>query len=407
MESPKTELRRRLTLVPLALYGLGTTIGAGIYALVGEMAATAGMQMPIAFLVAAVLAGLTGLSFAELSARYPLAAGEAVYVREGFNVPALALAVGLLAVAAGTVSAAGIVNGFVGYVQSLIEVHRAIAIVGLVLVLAGFAAWGIGESVAAAAVITVIELGGLVLVIAFGGVHLADFPARAAEFLPTWDAGVWGGIFAGTFLAFYAFIGFEDIVNVAEETKDATRTVPRAILLTLAVTAVAYILISVVAVLAVPLAELSGHGAPLKLIFAQATGGSGALIGIIGILAMVNGALIQLIKSARVLYGLARQGVLPAWLGSVNAVTRTPLKATALVASCILVLALWFRLAGLAEATSVITLVIFSLVNLALLRIKRRDPAPDGIPIMPKWIPVAGFVVSFGFLIGEIRHLIG
>jgi len=228
------------------------------------------------------------------------------------------------------------------------------------------------------------------------------------EFVPTLDVGLWAGIFAGSFLAFYAFIGFEDIVNMAEETKDPTRVVPWAIMLTLAVTAVLYVLVSVVALLSVPLSELAGSAAPLKLVYARATGSSGALIGVIGILAMVNGALIQLIKGARVLYGLSRQGVLPAWFGQVNARTSTPLNATLLVAASIFILALWFRLGGLAQATSLITLGIFSLVNLALVRVKLRQDPVDHTAIfnIPIWIPIGGFAVSAGFLLTKLVQLV-
>ena len=402
------KLKRSLTLLPLTLYGLGTTIGAGIYALIGEMALVAGYQMPVSFLIAAALATLTGFSFVELSSRYPKAAGEAVYVQQGFDRRWLTIVVGLLAVSAGTVSAASIVNGFVGYLQSFTDIHRTIIIVALMLGMTVVAAWGIGSSVAAAAILTVIEIGGLAIVIAAGGEHLADLPARINEFVPTFDAGMWAGIFAGSFLAFYAFIGFEDIVNMAEETRDPTRVVPWAIMLTLAVTAVLYVLVSVVALLSVPLPELAGSAAPLKLVYAKATGSSGALIGVIGILAMVNGALIQLIKGARVLYGLSRQGVLPAWFGRVNARTSTPLNATLLVGGAIFILALWFRLGGLAQATSLITLGIFSLVNLALVRVKLRDDPVDHTAIfnIPIWIPMGGFAVSAGFLLTKLAQLV-
>ena len=407
-ELKKPTLKRALTLLPLTLYGLGTTIGAGIYALIGEMALVAGYQMPVSFLIAAGLATLTGFSFVELSSRYPQAAGEAVYVQRGFDRRWLTIVVGLLAVCAGTVSAASIVNGFVGYLQSFTDIHRTIIIVVLMLGMTVVAAWGIGSSVAAAALLTVVELGGLLIVIGAGAEHIAELPERMNEFVPTLDVGLWAGIFAGSFLAFYAFIGFEDIVNMAEETKDPTRVVPWAIMLTLAVTAVLYVLVSVVALLSVPLSELAGSAAPLKLVYARATGSSGALIGVIGILAMVNGALIQLIKGARVLYGLSRQGVLPAWFGQVNARTSTPLNATLLVAASIFILALWFRLGGLAQATSLITLGIFSLVNLALVRVKLRQDPVDHTAIfnIPIWIPIGGFAVSAGFLLTKLVQLV-
>jgi basic amino acid/polyamine antiporter, APA family len=401
-------LKRSLTLLPLALYGLGTTIGAGIYALIGEMALVAGYHMPVSFLIAASLAALTGFSFVELSSRFPKAAGEAVYVQEGLNLRWLSVLVGLLVVCAGTVSSAGIVNGFVGYLQSFMDLDRAIIIVGLMLAMAVIAAWGVGLSVTAAALVTVIELGGLLIVVWAGGDHLADLPDRIDDFIPSFDSALWVGIFAGSFLAFYAFIGFEDIVNMAEETRDPTRVVPWAIVLTLGVTAVLYVLVSVVALMAVPLSELAGNAAPLKLVFAKSTGSSGALIGVIGILAMVNGALIQLIMAARVLYGLSRQGALPSWLGRVNGRTRTPLNATLLVAGAILVLALWFRLGGLAQATSLITLGIFALVNLSLLRIKLRKASGDHGMIfnIPLWVPLGGFAVSTGFLVSKLVQIV-
>ena len=400
-------LKRSLTLLPLALYGLGTTIGAGIYALIGEMALVAGYHMPLSFLIAAGLAALTGFTFVELSSRFPRAAGEAVYVQQGLNLRWLSVLVGLLVICAGTVSAAGIVNGFVGYLQSFTDIHRAVIICGLVGFMAALAAWGIGLSVTAAALVTVIELGGLLIVIGAGGENLAQLPDRLGDFMPTMDGTLWAGVFAGSFLAFYAFIGFEDIVNMAEETRNPSRTVPWAIVLTLAVTAVLYVIVSVVSLLAVPLSELAGSTAPLKLVFARSTDSSGALIGVIGILAMVNGALIQMMMAARVLYGLAGQGSLPAWIGRVNSKTRTPVNATLLVAGVLLVLALWFRLGGLAQATSLITLGIFALVNLSLWRVKSRQPVAENADTftVPGWVPVGGFIVSGGFLISKLVQL--
>jgi basic amino acid/polyamine antiporter, APA family len=401
-------LKRSLTLLPLALYGLGTTIGAGIYALIGEMALVAGFHMPVSFLIAAGLAALTGFTFVELSSRFPKAASESVYVQQGLNLNWLSVTVGLLVISAGTVSAAGIVNGFVGYLQSFTDIDRALIIFALVLFMAAVAAWGVGTSVLAAALVTVIELGGLLIVIGAGGEHLLELPTRLDDFLPTLDGTVWIGIFAGSFLAFYAFIGFEDIVNMAEETKNPTRVVPLAIVVTLGVTTVLYVLVSIVALMAVPLSELAGSAAPLKLVFARSTGGGGEVIGIIGILAMINGALIQLIMASRVLYGLAQRGALPAWLGRVNGRTRTPLNATLIVAVALLVLALWFRLGGLAQATSLITLGIFALVNLSLFRIKWREAGTEKQPdfSVPLWVPLGGFVVSSGFLISKLVHLL-
>lgn len=399
MEDDSTRLRRSLSLPLLVLYGVGTTVGAGIYALVGEVTAMAGPAAPLSFLVASVMAGFTACSFAELSSRFPRSAGEAYYVWKGFHRRFLSVAVGLLVVCAGTVSSAAIVNGFVGYLNELVATPRWLAIVGVVVVLGGIAAWGITQSVLAASVVTVIEVGGLLLVLWAGGGSLGGLPDVLADMTPGLDAGAWSGMLSGAILAFFAFIGFEDLANVAEEAKTPSRTMPRAVILTLLITTAIYMAVSVVAMLVVPVDELAASEAPLVLIFERGSGMSGRLLGVIGIVAILNGALIQIIMGSRVLYGLADQGHLPAALAYVNPVTQTPLVTTAIVAGIVMTLALGFRLAELAEATSLVTLTIFTVVNLALVRVKRVAPrTPDG-PTFPAWVPVAGAAVSAGFLI--------
>jgi amino acid transporter len=158
-------LRRSLSLPLVTLYGLGTTIGAGVYALTGEIAGLAGVYAPVAFVVASFMATFTALSFAELSSRFPRSAGEAVYVQEGLGRPRLAQGVGLLVALSGAVSAATITNGFVGYLGELVEVPRAFAILAMLVSLGLIAAWGIGQSVLLAGVLTLVEIGGLLLVI--------------------------------------------------------------------------------------------------------------------------------------------------------------------------------------------------------------------------------------------------
>jgi amino acid transporter len=399
-------LKRSLSLPLLVLYGLGTTIGAGIYALIGEVAGASGFYAPVAFFVASLLAGVTALSFAELSARFPKSAGEAVYVREGFRSDTLALVVGLAVVCGGLVSAATIVNGFVGYFQDLVPVPRGLAIIAFVAVLAAVAAWGIGQSVTIAALLTLVELVGLLAVIWGGRESLGAFPARWEEFLPPFEGVAWAGILAGAFLAFYAFIGFEDMVNVAEEVKDTTHAIPTAIVITFAVTILLYLCLAVVAVLALPLEELAASPAPLALLFERTTAGSGAAIAVIAVLATINGALIQVIMAARILYGLASQDLLPAWLGRVNAATRTPVNATLLAAGIVLALALPLGLTALARTTSAITLAVFAMVNLALWRIKGSQAQPEGVWAVPRALPLIGFLVTAGFLATEGLRLL-
>jgi amino acid transporter len=399
-------LKRSLSLPLLTFYGLGTIIGAGIYVLVARVAAYAGLYAPLSFLLAALLAAFTGFSYAELTARYPKSAGEAVYVQEGLRRRELSLLVGFLIIVTGVVSAATIVNGFVGYLHIFVPVPDALAITLVVLVLGGLALWGINESVVAATVITLIEVGGLLFIVFVAGDSLATLPARLPELVPPADPAVWQGILLGAFLAFYAFIGFEDMVNVAEEVRDPVRTLPRAILLTLAAATALYILVALVAVLALPPAELAETRAPLALIYERSTGQPPTLITVISLFAIVNGALIQIVMGSRVLYGMSREGWIPGWLGRVHARTRTPHFATALVAAAILVLALWFPLEALARFTSFVILMVFALINLALTRIKRRDPHPPGVRLYPAWIPWCGFLSTSGFVLYQFADLL-
>lgn len=399
-----TQLRRRLSLPMLTLYGLGTTIGAGIYVLIGEVVGVAGMQAPMAFLVAGIMAGLTAFSFAELSSRFPRSAGEAYYVQTAFGFRSLTLLIGLMVVFAGVVSSAAIVNAFIGYLHEFTDMPRTIAIAGVVILLGLIAMWGIGESVTITGIVTVVEIGGLLMVIWAGGGELKHLSTALPYILPVMEWDSFSGIMAGGVLAFFAFIGFEDMVNVAEETKNPSRILPMAIILTLVVTLVIYVTVSVIAVLAVPLDQLVAHEAPLALIYERNTGQSAYILSTIGIVAVLNGALVQIIMASRVLYGLSVQKLLPGALASLGSRTQTPLLATGLVTSVIFVLALGFRLGGLAETTSLITLAIFSLVNAALIRIRLRDGRPSDSITYPLIVPILGLLVSVGFLaIGLVR----
>lgn len=379
----------------LALYGIGTTIGAGIYVLTGAVAGVAGALAPWSFLLAGITVAFSAFSFAELGARFPESAGEAAFVREGFGKKPLSLAVGLAVAAAGMVSSATIINGFVGYFGDFILLPGWLTIMIITCVLFAVAAWGIGESLTVAALITVLECGGLLIIIAFG---LDDawkaFPSQMTSFIPDNSLPEWSGILAGGILAFYAFIGFEDMVNVAEEVRDPSRTVPKAIIATLIATLILYIAVSVISVLAVPPAELAASPAPLRLVFETVSGLDGRYLSAVAIVAVLNGALIQIIMAARVFYGLSDRGHLPAIFSRVNPITRTPLYSTALAGILILVAALSFPLVTLAKVTTFLTLAIFTTVNIALIRIKKKGPPPPGAPDLPHWVPYAGAMIS-------------
>lgn len=395
-------LKRGLSLWLLVLYGLGNILGAGIYVLVGKVAGNAGLFAPVAFLVAALVAAFTALSYAELVARYPLSAGEAVYVQKGLPLPALPLVVGLLIVLMGSVSAATIARGFIGYLDILIELPDAVAITLLVFLLGATAIWGIVESVSIAALVTLIELLGLGMVLAVAGDNLFTIPDRLPELMPPMDPVIWQGIMLGAFLAFYAFVGFEDMVNVAEEVRNPVRNVPLAILLALGITTLLYAMVSLAAILTVTPEQLSASDAPLATVYEHATGRKPVVLSIISIFAVVNGALIQIIMGSRIIYGMSRQGWLPALFGTVWSKTQTPVAATIAAAGTVLGLALWLPLVTLARSTNFLVLIIFTLMNLSLLRIKWRDPHPDGVRVVPLWIPAGGIIASLGLLLFQI-----
>ncbi len=396
------KLKRSLSLTMLTLYGLGTTIGAGIYALMGEIAGLAGYYAPLSFVIASILAGFTALSFAELSSRYPRAAGAALYVSQGFGSRRFSTVIGLFVVLAGLVSAAALINGFFNHLQQFMMVDRVMSILLITLILGAVAGWGISESVAVASMITLIEIGGLLLVITVSSDALAALPSRWRELIPSADLASWQGIFFGAILSFYAFIGFEDMVDVAEEVKDVKRKLPLAILLTLAITMLLYVLLMTAAVLSLPPSDIASSGVPLAYLYEYHSGQKATVIMVIGMFAVINGALIQMIMAARVLYGLSSRGQLPAQLSVVHQRTRTPLIATFIATLIVLLLALIGSLLSLAEATSIVMLTIFSILNLALWRIKQRDPTPVGAIIFPAWVPILGFLVSSAFVLGKL-----
>lgn len=401
----KVELRRSLSLPLITFYGLGTILGAGIYVLVGKVAGVAGMYAPIAFGLAAVTAALSAFVYMELCSRYPLSGGAAVYTQQGFGLRWLSILVGFLIVLSGLVSAATISKGFVGYLRVFFDLPDALVIITVVVALGLLAAWGIMQSTAAAAIATVIEVGGLLLIIFVAGDALGTLPARATELVPPIEAVAWEGIMLGGFLAFYAFIGFEDMVNVAEEVKNPERTLPLAIVLAVGSATLLYFAISLIAVLALPLEELSASGAPLALIYERATGDRPTFMALISLFAVINGALIQIIMAARMLYGMSREGWLPKGIGKLSPRTQTPIVATVLVVLAVLIFALALPLVTLAKVTSFALLVVFALIGVALIRMKRAGPPRPGVYTIPYWVPFASSataIILLGFQVIDL-----
>lgn len=401
-------LRRSLTLTHAVLYGLGVTVGAGIYVLIAAAADRAGMHAPISFVITAVLIGLTGASLAELGGRMPVAAGEAAYARAAFRSERMATFMGTLVIAMALISASTISVGAAGYIRVFIEAPDALVITVVVLAMAAIAARGIVESVTFAGFMTLIEIGGLLAVVACGFLFEPAVTTEVREILPIGlDAAQWGGIFTASLLAVFAFIGFEGIVNIAEEMKAPERTLPRAIFLTLAITTTLYVLVMWVALASLGPKVLAASKAPLALVYEHLTGASPRTMSAIAIVATLNGIVVNIIMASRVMYGLSRQGNLPAVIGRVNPATQTPLVATGVAAAIVLAFALLLPIADLADLTARITLIMFALVNLALFIIKRRETAPPpNIFRCPKWVPVAGFLSCVAYVVADLAVVV-
>ena len=386
------KLARTLGPLTVTFYGLGTIVGAGIYVLIGSVAGMAGGYLPYSFLIAGFIAALTALSYAELSARLPQCAGASVYIEEAWHHQKLSSLIGWLLVLTGIVSASAIANGFVGYLNEFVAADKVIAISALILLLGFIATLNMQASAILVFVVTVLEVLGLVLVIFYAWSAEPASTIQPTQTSPL-DTGTLTGIALGSFVAFYAFIGFEDMVNIVEEVKNPRHTLPIAIVLAVSSATLLYMLVAVSALRVLPAEQLAASDAPLSALMA-AGGGSRQIIALISLVAVINGALVQIIMASRVLYGMANNGMAAQFFARVNSTTHTPINATLIVIGLILVFALSLPITQLAQITSFIMLVIFSLVNLALIKIKRENRVVYGGFRIPIAVPVAGVATT-------------
>jgi amino acid transporter len=394
-------LRRVLGTPMLVLYGLGVIVGAGIYVLVGTIVATAGGGAPWSFLLAGVLATMTGLSYAELAVRFPEAAGAAAYVKEAFGSDSLSRLTGLAVAAVVIASTASIARGSAGYIQAFLPLPDSIIAGGLIILFTAVGCLGVRESVGIAAAMTMIEIGGLLLVIIAGLPALSWAPDRMGELLPGGAFGTWAGVVAGGFLAFFAFIGFENLANMAEEARDAERSLPRAILLSLGLSTLLYLVIAVVVILALPIDELIAAPAPLLAVAAQANWFSPKVFAGIALLAVANGVLLELIMLARLLYGMAARGWLPTGLAAISPRLRTPVRATLLGGAITLFLTIALPFISLVSVTSTTTLLVFAGVNLALWKLHQTQPRTSGFRV-PRLLPPLAALANVVLVVTQI-----
>ena len=395
------QLRRVLNLPLLTLYGLGVTVGAGIYVLVGTTVAEAGTFAPVAFLIAACVVGFTAFSYAELSTRFPVSAGEAAYVDAGFGRQSLTLLVGALVAMAGIVSAAAVAIGAAGYLAFVTGLTVQFLTIAIVVTMGLIAWWGIMQSVLLAGLITLLEVAGLIFVVVWSIGLDAEPLISLSDTIPPLIGPHWAGIAAASVLAFFAFVGFEDIANVAEEVKDPRHTLPRAIVATLLLATLLYIATTVAVLTAVPKDTLAQARAPLAMVFQTAPASIQIGFSALAVVATMNGVLIQTIMASRVIFGLADRGQLPKVLAHISPLTHTPTWATLAVTLIILILSQTLAIDALAARTSQIVLLVFVMVNLALLRIKQQPVADTDFFRVPRFVPIAGIATSAFLLISS------
>ena len=394
-DSKPPQLRRSLGFWALAFYGIGDILGAGIYALVGKVAGVAGAASWAAFAVALVVAGLTALTYAELGGRFPRSAGESFFTQQAFGRPGLALVVGWVVLCSGVLSLATVSVAFGGYMSGLVPgLPSSVTVVGILLLLAAINFRGMRESSTTNIVATIVELTGLLIVIVVGALFLGGTPdAGVAQTIEASHDVDWTSIARGAALGFFAFIGFEDMVNVAEEVKDPERNMPRAILTALGVTGTVYLVVVIIATSVVAPAALAESEAPLLSVVQGSTDAiPDRLFTLVALFAVANTGLLNFIMGSRLIYGMSRQGLLPAALGKVHPKRRTPHLAILMVLAVALVLALSGTLTYLAGTTSLLLLLVFFTVNLALIAIKRRERAPVRTFCAPAVVPVAGAI---------------
>ncbi len=401
----KSKLKRNVTFTMLVFYGLGNIFGAGIYVLIGEMAGLAGIYIPFSFLLACIVVSFTALTYAELSARYPVSAGEAVYINAGFDSPTFATVIGLTIAFAGLLSSATILDGFHGYLSTFMQIPEIVTAFIVTLLISIIAIWGISQSIIITALLTLIEILGLVIIIFVGFEYISWDIQTLQKLTPPIEFTSLNAIILGAFLAFYAFLGFEDMVNIAEEVKTPTKTMPKAIITTLVIATLFYIAIAVVSISVLPVDKLAHSTAPLAKVYETATHSKATILSTIALFAVINGVLIQIIMASRIFYGMSSQGWLPNFLSIVHPKTRTPINATIFAGLLVFFLATVFPIITLAQSTSFLIFIIFTLINISLISIKLKNPHPQGIKTYPMIIPLIAIILNLTLLGFQIASL--
>ena len=393
-------LKRGITQWLLLFFIVGDIIGAGIYALVGQVGSAVGGAIWTAFLLALILALFTAASYAELVTKYPRAGGTATYAHNAFKMPFVSFVVAFAVAASSLFSAATLTRAFGGdYLQQFISAPTSLVALVAIVVVGLINFWGISESVKINVIFTLIEVFGLLLIVLIGIVTLSTGsgePARALEFNEGTSVSI--AILSGAALAFYALIGFEDSVNVAEETQNPSRVYPRVLFGGLLTAGVIYLLVTFTASMVVDTETLASSSGPLlEVVRAGPLAIPTQLFAAIALFAVANGALINMIMASRVIYGMADQEVMPSVFARVHRGRRTPWVSIVFTTLIVMVLISTGDIGDLARATVLLLLLVFIVVNVCVF-VLRRDRVEHEHFRTPSIFPILGILVSLGLL---------
>jgi APA family basic amino acid/polyamine antiporter len=392
--SPSRALKRAVTGPMLLLFILGDVLGAGVYALAGTIAGQVGGAIWVPLLIALCFAMLTAGSYAELVTKYPHAGASAVFAGKAFKSPLISFLIGFCMLAAGVTSAAGLSLAFAGdYMAPFIQLPAHVVALIFLVVIALLNARGIKESLSANLVMTVIEVSGLLLVIVaavwFFQTGEADL-SRAVQFKEGINPAY--AVLGAALLAFYSFVGFETSANMAEEVRNVRKVYPRALFGALLIAGAIYMGVGVAAAAVMPIDQLMHSSAPLlEVVKASHLGIPPRLFAFIALVAVANGALLTMIMSSRLAYGMSRQGLLPHALSKVLPERRTPWVAIVATTVVAIILTLTGSLATLAETVVLLLLFVFISTNLAVLILRRDHVEADHFRV-PTWVPVLAIV---------------
>ena len=365
-----SELKRHMGLFQLTMYGVGLILGAGIYVLIGEAVGFAGDSVWIAFVLGSFVALFAGFSYAELSSVFPKAAAEYVFIKNAFKNNFFAFLVGWLTAITSIITAATVALGFGGYFAEFVDIPIIVSAMGLLVILSIVNFIGIRESSWTNTIFTIVEASGLILIIIIGFTFSNPEPVNYLE-----SPSGFSGIVIAFVLIFFAFIGFEDMANVAEEVKKPKKTIPRAIILSVLISGIIYILVSLAVVRVVNWEELAKSAAPMALVAERGLGKEAhILLSSIALFAITNTVLITLVAGSRMFYGMAREKVFPSILEKIHFKTKTPWIAVVVI----LVISLSFTLIGdiviIANITVFAIVITFASINLAAIVLRYTEP---------------------------------